>query len=55
MNNICLAEGNKYEIVFPGMFITHDSELSKIMNPLWENPNMQGVEKHGGSFWIKTK
>lgn len=50
-----LAEGTKYEIVFPGMFIAQDSELSKIMNPLWDSSEMQGVEKHGGSFWIKTK
>lgn len=50
-----LAEGNKYEIVFPGMFIAQDPELSKIMNPLWDSPEMQGVEKHGGSFWIRTK
>lgn len=50
-----LAEGNKYEIVFPGMFIAQDSELSKIIDPLWDSPEMQGVEKHGGSFWIRTK
>ncbi|MFF2290438.1 class I SAM-dependent methyltransferase [Peribacillus butanolivorans] len=50
-----LSEGTKYEIVFPSMFIAQDSELSKIMNPLWEDPKMQGVEKHGGSFWIRTK
>jgi hypothetical protein len=50
-----LAEGNKYEILLPCMFITLDSELSKIMTPLWEDPRMEGVERHGGSFWIRIK
>ncbi|HDX9579330.1 TPA: class I SAM-dependent methyltransferase [Bacillus pseudomycoides] len=50
-----LADGNKYEIIFPSMFIAQDPELSEVMAPLWDDPKMQGVERHGGSFWIKTK
>jgi hypothetical protein len=50
-----LAEGNKYDILLPCMFITMDPELSKIMSPLWEDPRMEGVGRNGGSFWIRIK
>jgi hypothetical protein len=50
-----LAEGNKFNIVLPNAFISKDPELNRILDPLWHNPEMKDVEKHGGSFWIKTK
>lgn len=50
-----LAEGNKFEIILPNTFISRDSELNLILAPLWNEKSMQGVETHGGSFWIKTK
>jgi hypothetical protein len=50
-----LAEGTKFEIILPNAFISNDSELNKIMSPLWENPKMKGVQTHGGSFWISMK
>ena len=50
-----LAEGNKFNIVLPNAFISKDPELSHILYPLWDNPEMGGVERHGGSFWIETK
>lgn len=50
-----LAEGSKFETILPNAFISRDAELSKIMNPLWADQRMKGVETHGGSFWIKIK
>ncbi|AQS58783.1 class I SAM-dependent methyltransferase [Desulforamulus ferrireducens] len=50
-----LAEGNKFEIILPNFFISRHYQLSKILAPLWETPELQGVEKHGSSFWIRTK
>lgn len=50
-----LAENNKFNIVLPNSFISEDSELNNILNPLWDEPKMQKVERHGGSFWIQTK
>ena len=50
-----LANGNKFEIIFPSAFISIDPELNKILSPLWEDPRIKGIEKHGGSFWIKIK
>lgn len=48
-----LADENKLEVLFPSNFITHDDELKKVMNPLWANPKMKGIEAFGGSFWVR--
>jgi len=47
-----LANPEKYKPIFPGIFISEDKELSKIIEPLWQHPNTKNVEKHGGSFWL---
>lgn len=48
-----LANSKKYNPLLPNFFISEDVELSKIVTPLWNHPNLQGVEKHGGSFWLR--
>jgi hypothetical protein len=50
-----LAEGKRFEIVLPNAFISTDEELSGILAPLWDSPAMEGVERYGGSFWIRMK
>jgi len=50
-----LANGDLFEIVLPNSFISNDAVLSKIMMPIWADPYFNGVETHGGSFWIKMK
>lgn len=45
----------KVKIVLPNTFISSDPELSHILDPLWKDVKMKGVEVHGGSFWIKVK
>ncbi|MEW6696864.1 MAG: class I SAM-dependent methyltransferase [Bacillota bacterium] len=50
-----LAEGSRFETILPNLFISRHIELNKILSPLWEAPEMQGVETHGGSFWIRMK
>lgn len=48
-----LANPRKYQTILPNYFIYEDPELSKAIAPIWEHPNLQSVERHGGSFWIK--
>jgi len=48
-----LANPKKYSTILPNYFISEDPELSKVIAPVWEHNNMTGVERHGGSFWIK--
>ena len=50
-----LAESNKFNIVLPNFFISEDGELNTILNPLWDEPKMQEVERNGCSFWIQIR
>lgn len=48
-----LANSNKYQPLLPNYFIFEDKELSKQIEPIWNHPNLDGVERHGGSFWLR--
>jgi hypothetical protein len=48
-----MANPQKYSVEFPCYFVSQDPELSKILEPLWTEPNLQNVETHGGSFWLR--
>lgn len=48
-----LANSKKYEPILPNYFISEDKEISKQIEPIWNHPNLKGVERHGGSFWLK--
>ncbi len=48
-----LANPARYQSIFPAYFISEDTALSTIIANIWEHPNTQGVERHGGSFWLK--
>jgi hypothetical protein len=50
-----LAESNKFNIVLPNSFISEDAELNNVLNPLWDEPKMHEVERHGDSFWIQIR
>lgn len=49
-----LANPKKYRSILPNYFISEDAELKKILAPVWEHENLQGVEQHGGSFWFEV-
>jgi hypothetical protein len=48
-----LANPARFRPILPNYFIYMDEELSKIIEPVWDHPNLEGVERHGGSFWLK--
>jgi hypothetical protein len=48
-----LANPAKYRPILPNYFISEDPELSSILAGLWSNPELKGVERHGGSFWME--
>ena len=50
-----LANTKKYKPILPNYFVSEDKELSSILEPIWNHPNLDGVEHHGGSFWIKIQ
>ncbi len=49
-----LANPAKYEVLFPGIFVSEDKHLSQQMDALWQSENTKNVEKHGGSFWFRV-
>jgi hypothetical protein len=48
-----LANSERYKTILPNYFISEDLELSKVISPIWNHPNLANVEKHGGSFWLQ--
>lgn len=50
-----LANPQKYKTILPNYFIAEDPELSEQIAPLWNTPNTQHVERHGGSYWIRIE
>jgi hypothetical protein len=50
-----LANPEKYATILPNYFISEDPELSKLIEPMWDHPNLEGVERHGGSYWIEIR
>lgn len=47
-----LADPERFKTVLPNYFISEDDELSGIISPIWNHPNLHDAEKHGGSFWL---
>ncbi len=48
-----LANPEKYRTILPNFFISEDKELSKTIAPIWNHPNLENIEKHGGSYWLQ--
>jgi Methyltransferase domain len=48
-----MANPQRYRPLLPNYFIYEDKDLHSILNPIWQNSVLQGVEMHGGSFWIE--
>ncbi len=48
-----LASEDRFSILLPNAFISEDPELKHILDPVWDNPKLRGVERHGGSFWLR--
>ena len=49
---LILSKTNSFRVLLPNAFISHDAQLSAILDPLWNHPSMKRVERYGGSFWI---
>lgn len=48
-----LANPEKYSTLFPAYFISEDEALKSLLEPIWAHKNLQGVERHGASFWLE--
>lgn len=51
---LCLLSApERYKVTMPNYFVSEDPELSAVLASLWQEPEMKGVEQHGGSFWLE--
>lgn len=50
-----LANTSRYEVVLPNWFITQDPELSRVLYPLWNEPDLAKASRGGVSFWIRIR
>jgi hypothetical protein len=48
-----LANPGKYRTLLPNYYISEDAELKQLLAPLWDHKNLEGVERHGGSYWLQ--
>ena len=52
---LILNNPSKYEVLAPNFYISGQKHLSGILAELWQHPNLQKIEQHGGSFWFRVK
>lgn len=48
-----MSNPERYRPIFPAFWIAQQPDLQATLAPLWENKNLHGVERHGGSFWLE--
>jgi len=48
-----LAQGDKFEILLPNAFISGDTKLHEILNPVYSDPRWPDIGFGGGSFWLR--
>ena len=49
-----LLAGGPGEILLSNAFISQDPELSHALDALWDEPALEGVQRHGESIWLRT-
>ena len=42
-----------YEIDLPAYYISNHPELAGVLEPLWSRTELDGVQRHGGAFWME--
>jgi len=48
-----MSNPKRYNTIFPAFWVAQQPDLQEILAPLWDNKNLRGVERHGGSFWFE--
>lgn len=55
LSMLLLFAADRVDVLLPSFYVSKQAVLADILNPIWDNPKMHGVERHGGSFWFKMK
>lgn len=46
---------DKFETILPNYYISSQTPLLSYFDKLWNAPHLEGIQKHGGSFWFTKK
>lgn len=50
---LCLLSApSRYVTMMPNYFVSEDTELAALLEPIWKQEGLQNVERHGGSYWL---
>ena len=49
-----LGGGGGSRVVLPNGYVSRDPELSRILDPVWDRPGLETVERGGSSLWLET-
>jgi predicted O-methyltransferase YrrM len=49
-----LARDDADRIVLPTAYVTEHPRLRTVLDPLWQDPRMHRVARHGASMWLRT-
>jgi hypothetical protein len=49
-----MAEGPRFEVELPNLFVSTDLDLSSELDVLWTG-ELDAVQRHGALFWLRTK
>lgn len=44
-----------FDIILPNSYISFCTDLINLFNPLWNAPHLEGIDRHGVSFWMSKK
>lgn len=50
-----LANHSKYNTILPNYYIYKNPKLHALLNDFWNSEKFQGIETHGGSYWLQIK
>jgi hypothetical protein len=50
-----LANHSKYNTILPNYYVYKNPKLHSLLNDFWNSEKFQGIETHGGSYWLQIK
>lgn len=52
---LLLYAADQFHIVLPNHFLARHTQVTMCFDELWRLPQLQGIERHGVSFWLRRR
>ncbi|MBW7937095.1 MAG: class I SAM-dependent methyltransferase [Flavobacteriales bacterium] len=53
--SMLLSSQNLFDVIFPCYYTFMNPEINQVISSVWQHPNLETVEQHGGSFWLQIR